>query len=192
MPMFIITGSRITAAIWPSLSASASSAASASLNGTTITVSQSACGMPLEVGSVEYHFWSPVPPVWNRMSRTSASGTTENSTESWWPWYEPSILMILSRPVAARATRIASIVASVPELTNRIWSSWKRSQIASASATVTSVLTAKCVPDDAAFVIASTIFGWACPTTLTPNPLWKSKYSLPSTSHAREPAPRSR
>jgi hypothetical protein len=40
------------------------------------------------------------------MSSTSASGTTENSTESWWPWYEPSILMILSRPVAARATRI--------------------------------------------------------------------------------------
>jgi hypothetical protein len=56
MPMFIITGSRITAATWPSLSASASSAASASLNGTTMTVSHSACGMPFEVGSVEYHF----------------------------------------------------------------------------------------------------------------------------------------
>ena len=51
--------------------------------------------------------------------------------------------MILSRPVAARATRIASIVASVPELTNRICSSWKRSQIASASAIVSGVVTAK-------------------------------------------------
>ena len=115
-------------------------------------MSQSACGTPLEVGSVVYHDWSPVPPVWNRMSSTSASGTTENSTESWWPWYDPSILMILSRPVAARATRIASIVASVPEFTNRICSSWKRSQIASASAIVSGVVTAKWIALLAALV----------------------------------------
>ena len=51
--------------------------------------------------------------------------------------------MILSRPVAARATRIASIVASVPEFTNRICSHWNREQISSASATVVSVVTAK-------------------------------------------------
>ena len=54
MPTFIITGSRITAATSPSLSASASSTAAASLNGTTIVVSQSAFGMPLEVGCVVY------------------------------------------------------------------------------------------------------------------------------------------
>ena len=85
MPMFIITGSRITAATSPSFSDSACSTALASLNGTMITVSQSAWGMPLEVGSVVYQDL-PSPPVWNRMSRTSASGTTENNTESWWPW----------------------------------------------------------------------------------------------------------
>ncbi len=155
-------------------------------------MSHNACGTPFEVGSVEYHFWSPVPPVWNRMSSTSASGTTENSTESWWPWYEPSILMILSRPVAARATRIASIVASVPEFTNRICSSWKRSQIASASAMVSGVVTAKWIAFCAALVSASTILGWAWPTTLTPKPPWKSVYWVPSTSKTLDPLPRSR
>ena len=106
-----------------------------------MTVSHSAFGMPFDVGSVVYQALSCSTP-WRRPS-TSASGTTENSTESWWPWYEPSILMILSRPVAARATRIASIVASVPEFTKRICSSWNREQISSASATVVSVVTAK-------------------------------------------------
>ena len=95
--------------------------------------------------------------------------------------------MILSRPVAARATRIASIVASVPEFTNRICSSWNREQISSASATVVSVVTAKWMPWSATLRIASTIFGWAWPTTFTPNPPWKSVYSVPSTSHTCEP-----
>ena len=54
MPMFIITGSRITAATCPSLSLRAWSTADASLNGTMIVVSQSAWGMPLEVGFVVY------------------------------------------------------------------------------------------------------------------------------------------
>ena len=142
--MFIITGSRITAAISPGLSWNASSTAAASLNGTTITVSHSAFGMPFEVGSVVYQAFSCSTP-WRKPS-TSASGTTEKSTESWWPWYEPSILMIRSLPVAARATRSASIVASVPEFTNRICSNWKREQISSARATVGSVVTAKWIP----------------------------------------------
>ena len=98
--------------------------------------------------------------------------------------------MILSRPVAARATRNASIVASVPEFTNRICSSWNRSQIASASATVSGVVTAKWIAFWAAFVSASTIFGCACPTMLTPKPPWKSLYSVPSTSQTLEPLPR--
>ena len=155
-----------------------------------MTVSQSARGMPLDVGSVVYQARS-CPTPWRRPS-TSASGTTENSTESWWPWYEPSILMILSRPVAARATRIASIVASVPEFTKRICSSWNREQISSARATVVSVVTAKWMPWSATLRIASTIFGWAWPTTFTPNPPWKSVYSVPSTSHTFEPDPRLR
>ncbi len=80
--MFIITGSRIRAAISPGLSANACSTAAASLNGTMITVSVRTFGMPLEVGSVVYQPWSGLPTL-NRMSSTSASGTTENRTESW-------------------------------------------------------------------------------------------------------------
>ena len=98
----------------------------------------------------------------------------------------------MSRPVAARATRIASIVASVPEFTNRICSSWNRSQIASASATVFSVVTAKWIPRSATLRIAWTIFGWAWPTTFTPKPPWKSVYSVPSTSQTFDPDPRLR
>ncbi len=59
MPMFIITGSRITAATSPSLSDSACSTAAASLNGATITVSHSARGMPFEVGCVVYQAFAP-------------------------------------------------------------------------------------------------------------------------------------
>ena len=83
--------------------------------------------------------------------------------------------MILSRPVAARATRIASMVASVPEFTNRTWSTWNRSQMSSASATVASVVTAKWIAPSAASLMASTILGCAWPTTLTPKPPWKSR-----------------
>ena len=82
--MFIITGSRITAAISPGLSWNACSTASASLNCTTMTVSQSACGTPFDVGSVVYQARSCPTP--RRSPSTSASGTTENSTESWCPW----------------------------------------------------------------------------------------------------------
>ena len=41
---------------------------------------------PFDVGRVVYHFLDSSPPVVNRMSRTSDSGTTEKSTESWCPW----------------------------------------------------------------------------------------------------------
>jgi hypothetical protein len=60
-------------------------------------------------------------------------------------------LQITSRPVAARATRMASMVASVPELVNRSMSSWNRRQISSAKATAGSVVTAKWVPRPAAW-----------------------------------------
>ena len=84
--------------------------------------------------------------------RGRRSGTTENITASWWPWYEPSILTMSSRPVAARATRIALIVASVPEFAKRTCSSWKRRHSSSANSTVSSVGAAKCVPVRAARV----------------------------------------
>ena len=84
------------------------------------------------------------------------------------------------------------MVASVPELVNRTVSRWKRRHSSSARATVVGVVVAKCVPVRAARSIASTTFGCACPTTLTPNPPWKSRYSVPSTSQTCEPCPRSR
>ena len=83
------------------------------------------------------------------------------------------------------------MVASVPELANRTSSSPKRRQISSASSTVIGVGAAKCVPWVTAWVMASTIVGCAWPTMPTPKPPWKSRYSLPSTSHTWLPAPRS-
>ncbi len=74
--------------------------------------------------------------------------------------------------MAPRATRMASIVASVPELVSRTCSSRKRRQSSSAKSTVVSVVTAKCVPLRAALSIASMIFGWAWPTAIEPKPLW--------------------
>ena len=94
-----------------------------------------------------------------------------------------------SRPVAARATRIALIVASVPELAKRTASQPKRSQSTSAKRTVGSVGAAKWVPVRAARSIASATFGCAWPTTMQPKPLWKSRYSLPSTSTTPLPCP---
>ena len=88
----------------------------------------------------------------SRPPMRSAFGTTENITVSWWPWYEPSIFTMSSRPVAARATRIALIVASVPEFAKRTCSSWNRRHSSSANSTVSSVGAAKCVPVCAARV----------------------------------------
>ena len=182
MPMFIITGSRIRQAISSPRSASSCSKASASLNGTTSVYLAVSAGMPADIGVVE---------LMSRLPTASALGSTENITASWCPWYEPSILTMTSRPVAARATRMASIVASVPELANRTLSSSKRRQISSASSTVVGVGAAKCVPWVTAWVTASTISGWAWPAMPTPNPPWKSRYSLPSTSQTWLPSPRS-
>ena len=52
MPMFIITGSMITAAIWSPNSDRPASRASASLNGATRVSVHIDRGMPLEVGTV--------------------------------------------------------------------------------------------------------------------------------------------
>ena len=53
MPAFIITGSRIIAATWPRCSASARATAPVSLNGTTITRSRIAAGMPELPGTAD-------------------------------------------------------------------------------------------------------------------------------------------
>ncbi len=52
-----------------------------------------------------------------------------------------------------------------------------------------SVGAAKCVPSSIRAFTAAAIVGFACPTHITPKPLWKSVYWLPSTSQTCEPLP---
>ena len=101
-------------------------------------------------------------------------------------------MTIVSRPVWARAIRIASIVASEPELTKRQRVRPKRFSSSSATYTASSVGAAKCVPSSRRSRTARVIAGWACPWGIEPKPLWKSIISVPSTSQTREPEPRSR
>jgi hypothetical protein len=73
-------------------------------------------------------------------------------------------LSSLSRPVAARATRIALMTASVPDEVIRSMSTlgirWVTS---SASSTSPAVAAPKVVPSAAASAIASSTAGWAWP-----------------------------
>ncbi len=73
-----------------------------------------------------------------------------------------------SRPVKARATRMASIVASEPELTKRHCGSLKAPERCSAMMMASSVGRPNCVPSGARFWMASTMSGWACPWTMQP------------------------
>ena len=56
--------------------------------------------------------------------RRHRAGAPPIETSRWSvpPWYWPSILTIVLRPVAARASRIAVCVASTPDCVNRIMS----------------------------------------------------------------------
>ena len=54
-----------------------------------------------------------------------------------------------------------------------------------------SVGAAKCVPSSMRALTAAAMAGLAWPTHMTPKPLWKSRYSLPSTSQTFAPLPRS-
>ena len=101
--MFAASGSRMNAAISPGNFAKAASSASASLWATTVVSAAEASGTP---------GLPAIPSV-----ATPEPADTRN--ESPWPWYPPAVLTIRARPVAARASRIADIVASVPELTKR-------------------------------------------------------------------------
>ena len=93
-----------------SLPARARSRASASLYGTTMVSPSTAAVIPAVAGT---------PTGLSAGPARSSEGFMEIMTSSWWPWYPPSTFTILSRPVTPRATRIASMVASVPELVNR-------------------------------------------------------------------------
>ena len=98
----------------------------------------------------------------------------------------------MSRPVIARIRRTASMVASVPELQNRHSGRPNRSLSCSAQLTESWVGWAKWVPWATRLETISTILGWAWPTAIAPYPLWKSTYSLPSTSNTLEPWPSAR
>ncbi len=77
--------------------------------------------------------------------------------------------MILLRPVAPRARRMALMPASVPELTRRIISidgTWR--MISSASSTSRSVGAPKLNPSSAAFCTASSTAGWPWPRIIGP------------------------
>jgi hypothetical protein len=68
------------------------------------------------------------------------------------------------RPVAARARRIAHMVASVPEFTKRRrWTLGSALQISSAISTSACVGAPKLVPREAAARTAFTTAGWAWP-----------------------------
>jgi hypothetical protein len=99
--------------------------------------------------------------------------------------------MITLRPVSPRARCTASIVDSVPELVKRQCGSPQRRRSSSATTIEPSVGAAKCVPSSIRALTAAAITGFACPTHMTPKPLWKSRYSFPSTSQTWAPTPRS-
>src|SRR4051812_42106848 len=100
--------------------------------------------------------------------------------------------MRMSRPVAPRARWTASIVDSVPEFVKRHCGSPQRRRSSSATVIEPSVGAAKCVPSSIRALTAAAMVGFAWPTHMTPKPLWKSTYSLPSTSHTFAPDPRTR
>ncbi len=83
------------------------------------------------------------------------------------------------------------MVDSVPEFVNRHWVRPNRRVSSSATTIEPSVGAAKWVPMSTRALTAAPTLGFAWPMHMTPKPLWKSVYSLPSTSQTREPSPRS-
>ena len=167
-PRFIIAASMITQAGRRPSAASRSirrSIAAASLNGTTTVMSTTACGIPAPYASESRSSRCPKRPY---------STPIETITVSWWPWYEPKIFSTVSRPVWARAIRIASIVASEPEFVYRHFGSRNRRASSSATTMPSSVAAAKCVPSAARSRTAAVIAGCAWPCVIEPKPLWKS------------------
>jgi hypothetical protein len=94
----------------------------------------------------------------------------------------------LLRPVNPRASRNASMVASVPLLVKRTASAeGTMRQKRSAASNSAGVAAAKCEPSAMAWYTVSTIAGWACPWISAPNDIMKSVYWLPSRSQTCEP-----
>ena len=181
--MFIITGSMIIPAIWPGWASRTRRTASRRPNGTTCTRSATSVGTAR---------CSRTVAGWSGSPKSRASGYTDTCTASWWPWYDPSTLMRWVRPVTARIRWIAAIVDSVPEFVKRHSGRPKRRASSAATGMMSGVGWAKWVPCVTRSVTARTIAGWPWPASIVPKPPWRSTYSVPSTSHTRLPAPRSR
>ncbi len=90
-----------------------------------------------------------------------------------------------------RASRIADIVASVPEVTSRTRSTGVRATIASASSTSGRVGVPYDVPRVTARCTASMTCGCAWPSSIGPQLPTRSTYSVPSTSKRYGPCARS-
>ena len=90
----------------------------------------------------------------------------------------------------ARASRTADIVASVPELTRRTWSTGARATISSASSTSPGVAVPNEVPPASAAETAASTDGCACPRIIGPQEHTRSTYSRPSASVRYGPDPR--
>src|SRR5438552_9677977 len=82
------------------------------------------------------------------------------------------------------------MVASVPELTRRTWSTGARATISSASSTSPGVAAPNEVPFASAAETAETTAGCACPRIIGPHEHTRSTYSRPSASVRYGPAPR--
>ncbi|CAM5496509.1 hypothetical protein SFUMM280S_03068 [Streptomyces fumanus] len=110
------------------------------------------------------------------------------------PWKPPSVATMRGRPVSRPILNAASL-ASAPELQKKTLPSRpKRCSSCSARATGGSATNRleTCPSEAICRPTASTTAGWAWPRALTAIPPTKSRYSLPSASQSRSPAPRTR
>ena len=146
--MFPATGSTITAAVFVACSAKYAAKASTELYGSTAVSDVNASGTPGDPGIPRVA--TPLPALARRWSA--------------WPWYPPSNLTTRSRPVAARASRIADMAASVPEFTSRTCATPDTCATSSSASSVSaSVGAPKLLPRPAWARMASTTEALACP-----------------------------
>jgi hypothetical protein len=147
----------MTAAIASASLPRISSHASASFHGSTTTCLSTAGGMPSDQATGLGR---------RRLPAVLGSGVTLTITQSWVPWKAPSNFAIFGRPVNARASRTAFIVASVPEFVKRRRSTeGSRRTSISARRTSCSVGPGKDRPLSATDCTAFTTSGCAWPRT---------------------------
>ena len=181
--MFIIAGSMISAATWPSRRSSTRSSACASLNGTERVSSVIARGIAGAVGDADR-----VVAVAERLERR-IHGDHHGVVVA-----VVGALDLEDHVAAGSASRDVDRVHR--RLGSRVGEAPLRQPEAPAQLLGDADRVARWEPRNACPArtcrcTASAILGFAWPTHMTPNPLWKSMYSLPSTSQTCAPVPRS-